>query len=71
MSSVTKAIGSIFKAPKMPTISTPKIPDFGSFQQTQAARQQVEERRKKKGGRQSTIKTAGTMYGGANLGGTA
>ena len=71
MSSVVKGITSIFKAPKIPDIPTPKMPDFGSFANTQAARKRIDERRKKKGGRDSTIKTAGTIYGGSNLGGTA
>ena len=70
MSGVTKAIGGLFN-PKMPKISTPKMPDLGGFQQKLAARTQAAEERKKRKGRQETIKTAGSNYSGANLGGTA
>lgn len=70
MSKAVSAIGSIFK-PAMPKISTPKMPDLGSFQQKLAARTEATNDRRKRKGRESTIKTAGTTYSGANLGGTA
>lgn len=69
MSSVMKGITSIFK-PKIPSVSTPRLPDPGSFAQKQAARQEVQDRKKKRGGRDSTIYTGGA-YSGSNLGGTA
>jgi hypothetical protein len=71
MSDAVKAVGSIFKAPKMPSISTPKMPDPGTFQTKLAARRTAREDKKKRGGRESTVKTGGGNYSGANLGGTA
>lgn len=70
MSKVVKGITSIF-SPKMPEVSTPKMPDMGSFQQKMAARKDIEKRKKGREGRTNNIRSAGTMYGGANLGGTA
>ena len=72
MSSVTKAIGSIF-SPKIPQITLPKtpaLPDPDAFAAKKAARDKVEEQKKKRVGRDSTIYT-GKSYSGSNLAGTA
>jgi hypothetical protein len=71
MSSAAKAIGSIFSAPKIKAPATQAMPAMGTFQQKLAARQTQRKDQKKRKGRDSTMKTAGSNYSGANLGGTA
>lgn len=70
MSKVVKGITSIF-SPKIPEVSTSKVPDLGNFAQTRAARKAVEKRDNRREGRSSTVRSTGDMYKGANLGGTA
>lgn len=71
MSGATKAIGNLFSPPKMkaPAISAMPTPD--TFQQKLAARTDARIDRRKRKGRDATIKTAGGMYSGSNLGGTS
>lgn len=70
MSKVVKGITSIF-SPKMPEVSTSKVPDYGSFAQKRAARKDIQERKKRREGLSDNIRSTGDMYKGANLGGTA
>lgn len=71
MSTITSAIGNLFKTPKMPSTSV-KMPDPGSFQTKLAAERKLEDDRRKgkAGSKQENIKTS-TNYSGSNLGGTS
>lgn len=68
MSKVIKGIGSIFKAPKIPSTTVTPMPDPGAFAQKLAARKDQRKKKKERGGREGTIKTP--TYSGTNLGGT-
>ncbi len=73
MSKVFKAISSlvskILPSTKMPKIETPFMPDPGSTSARLAARKKMDA--KKQTGREGTIYTNKSAYGGLNLGGTS
>ncbi len=71
MSKATKAIGSLFSPPKIKEAPIQAMPAMNTFQTKLAARTQQRQESRKRKGRDSTIKTAGGMYTGSNLGGTS
>jgi hypothetical protein len=71
MGKVVKALGSIFKMPKVqtPEAAGARMPDPENVQAKIAARKKAQDRLKE--GRAGTIYTSSGNYGGTNLGGTA
>lgn len=65
--SITSTIGNLFKAPKVPKVEAPVMPDPNSTTAKIAAQKKVQAR--KASGREGTI--FGGAYQNANLGGTA